>query len=80
MIFGISKTTLNGILALLITILSSILSYQIPTALLNPQASRMWLIVTAVCTFLSGILRAIVGFMQNDAPPNPPAPVAPIKE
>lgn len=68
MIFGISKTTINGILALLIVILTSILSYQVPAALLTPQASRTWLYVTAFCTFALGVLRAVVGFLQTDAP------------
>ena len=73
MIFGISKTTLNGILALLITILTALMTYQVPTALLTPQASHTWLVITAVANLACGILRAIVGFLQSDAPPaNPP--------
>lgn len=68
MIFGISKTTLNGVLALLITILTAVLAYQVPSALLTPQASHVWLIVTTICTFACGILRAVVGFLQNDTP------------
>jgi hypothetical protein len=67
------KTTVNGILALLITVLTAVLSYQVPTALLTPQASRAWLWVTAICTLVCAIARAVVGFLQNDAPPNPPA-------
>ena len=71
MIFGISTTTINGFLALLITILTAVLSYQVPTALLSPQASRTWLYITAVCTFALGILRAVVGMLQNDAVSTP---------
>ena len=71
MIFGISKSTINGVLALLITVLTAVLSYQVPAALLSPDLSHTWLIITAVCTLACGILRAIVGFLQNDSPTVP---------
>ncbi len=80
MIFGISKTTINGVLALLITILSSVMAYQVPSALMTPGASHTWLWVTAICNLICGILRAVVGFLQNDTPPpaspETPAPAA----
>lgn len=66
MLFGISKTTLNGVLALLITLGTSLLAYQVPTALLSPQVQHVWMWVTAVTTLLLGILRAVVGFLQKD--------------
>ena len=72
MIFGISKSTINGVLALLITILTAVLTYQVPAALLTPSLSHTWLIITAVCTLVCGVLRAVVGFLQNDAPAPPP--------
>ena len=71
MIFGISKTSVNGVLALLITVFTSVLAYQIPAALLTPSVSHTWLIITGALNLLCGILRAIVGYLQNDAPAAP---------
>jgi len=68
----LSKTTVNGILAAILAILGALLSYQVPVALLSPQASRTWLYITAGATLLSAILRALVGVFQGDAPPSPP--------
>ena len=79
-IFGISKTTINGVLALLITILTTVLAFQVPTALMTPGQTHVWLWITSACGLTCGILRAVVGFLQGDTPPvfsAKPAPVAP---
>jgi hypothetical protein len=61
MILGISKTTINGALALLITIGLALLASGSP--LVGAKA-------TAIITLILGVLRALVGFLQNDAPPS----------
>jgi hypothetical protein len=66
-ILGMSKTSVNGVLALLITILSSLMAYQIPAALMNPNVNHIWLWVTAIANLITGILRALVGFLQADS-------------
>jgi hypothetical protein len=71
MIFGISKTTINGVLALLITILSSVMAYQVPAAMLSPGQMHTWLWVTGICNLICGVLRAVVGLLQNDSPTLP---------
>ena len=68
MIFGVSKTTINGILAFLIVVFGALLSSGSP--LIGPKP-------TLIITLLLGVLRAVVGFLQHDAPPNPTPPVAP---
>ena len=68
MIFGISKTTLNGVLALFITVLSSVMAYQVPSAMLSPGQQHTWLWITGICNLLCGVLRAVVGFLQTDSP------------
>lgn len=65
----ISKTTAAGILSALIGVLTSIMTFQVPAALLNPQASRTWLYIVTACNLGTIILRVIVGALQNDAPP-----------
>ena len=73
-ILGISKTTINGWLAFLITTLTTVAAFQIPTALQTPQESHIWLWVTLACNGALALLRAWVGMLQGDAPPPvPPA-------
>jgi hypothetical protein len=67
MIFGISKTTLNGVLALLITIGLALLASGSP--LIGAKA-------TAIITLVLAVLRAVVGFLQGDAAPNSSTPAA----
>lgn len=69
MIFGISKTTINGVLAFLIATFTTVLAFQIPSAMLSPGASHMWLWVTLVGNGVVAVLRVWVGLLQNDAPP-----------
>jgi hypothetical protein len=65
MLFGISKTSINGALALLIVIGLELLHSGSP--LISPFA-------IALITLGLGICRAIVGSLQGDAPQNPPPP------
>ena len=60
MIFGISKTTVNGVLALLITV---------GLALLASGSPLIGTTATAVITLVLAVLRAVVGFLQTDAAP-----------
>lgn len=60
MLLGVSKTTINGILALLIAVGLALLSSGSP--LIGAQAT-LWI------TLAMAVLRALVGFLQNDAPP-----------
>lgn len=69
MIFGISKTTINGILAFLIATFSTVLAFQVPAAMLSPGQSHTWLWVTLVGNGVVALLRVWVGLLQNDAPP-----------
>jgi hypothetical protein len=68
MIFGVSKTTINGILALAIVVLTNLTLVQLPS-IATPGASHVWLWVTFVASSVAGILRAVVGYLQNDTPP-----------
>ena len=77
MIFGISKTTINGVLAFLIATLSTITAYQVPSAMLSPGQSHIWLWVTLGANGLVALCRVWVGLLQGDAPLNPPGPAAP---
>ncbi len=74
MIFGISKTSIEGWLSFLITTLTFVSGYQGLTAILNPQANHVWLIITVVATFLTGLFQVWVRQLQGDAPT--PAQVA----
>lgn len=68
-ILGISKTSINGWLAFLITTLTTIVAFQIPAALQTPQESHIWLWVTLVCNAALALMRAWVGMLQGDTPP-----------
>ena len=71
MIFGISKTTINGFLAFLIATLSMVTAYQVPSAMLSPGANHIWLYVTIGGNFVVALCRVWVGLLQGDSP-NPP--------
>jgi hypothetical protein len=66
------KSTIEGIVGALIAVFTAILAFQVPSALLTPQATHIWLWVTTGITLALAIARAVLGFLQNDAPP--PAP------
>lgn len=59
MLFGISKTSINGVLALLIVIATALLGSGSP---LIGQKATLWIML------ILGVLRAIVGMLQNDTP------------
>jgi Zn-dependent alcohol dehydrogenase len=63
MIFGISKTTINGILAAIIGAAGPLTAYL--ATVNNPKAATAAGIVTLIAT----ICRVWVGIIQNDAPP-----------
>jgi hypothetical protein len=71
-----SKTTIAGLLSGMIAVLSVMVSFQTPAALLTPGVQHTLLILTTTALLVIGVARAVVGFLQNDAPP--PASVAPI--
>lgn len=62
MIFGISKTSINGVLALLIVV---------GTALLASGSPLIGTTATLAITLALGVLRAVVGFLQGDSPAKP---------
>ncbi len=59
MIWGISKTSINGVLALLIVVGTALLASGSP---LIGQTATLWI------TLALGVLRTVVGFLQGDAP------------
>ena len=71
MIWGISKTTINGFLSFLIATLTTLTAFQVPAAL-TPGADRMWMYFTVGANLLVALCRVWVGLLQGDAPPNPP--------
>lgn len=72
-IFGISKSTLAGILTGLIGTFTSVLGFQIPVALLNPQQTHTWLWITTGANLTVIILKVWLAVVTNDAPtPTPP--------
>lgn len=69
MIFGISKTTLAGVLSFLIATLTTLTAFQVPAAVMSPGASHTWLIVTVAANLVVALCRVWVGLLQGDAPP-----------
>jgi len=69
-IFGISKTTVEGWFSFLITTLTFVTGYQGFAALMNPQASKIWLIASAVATFVVGLLNLWLRILQGDGTAN----------
>ena len=72
-LFGISKTTIEGVFSFLITTLTFITGYQGFVSLMNPAQSKTWLIASAVATFVVGLLNLWLRMLQGDAPTTPPA-------
>ena len=66
-IFGISKTTLAGVLSFLITTLTILVAFQIPSALQTPQQSHTLLWATTAANLFLALCRAWVGLLQGDA-------------
>ena len=80
MIFGFSKTSVNGVLAFFIATFTSILAFQIPSAMLSPGQSHIWLWITLVGNGIVSVLRVWVGLLQNDSQPPPPPPAVPAQQ
>jgi hypothetical protein len=81
MIFGISKTTLNGILAAFLAIIGPLSAFLAAVQALGSQmpghgpANYTLAIIGAGLTCLAAVARAWVGLLQNDSPP-PASPTA----
>jgi hypothetical protein len=67
-ILGISKTSIQGALGLIITIALVLTSIQIPSSLATPEVTHIWLWVTTILAVVAAVARAVVGFLQGDAP------------
>jgi hypothetical protein len=67
-LFGVSKSTIQGILSLLVGILTSLLTYQVPSALVTPRETHVWLWITVGINITLLALKAVVGYLQGDAP------------
>lgn len=61
------KTSANGALSLITTICLTLGSFQVPTALQNPEVNHIWLWVTFGTAVVAGVCRAVIGFLQTDA-------------
>ena len=69
-LFGISKTTIEGVFSFLIMTLTFVSGYQGLTAILNPTQSHVWLVVCVVATFLTGLFQVWVRAIQGDGTAN----------
>lgn len=67
-ILGISKSTASGILTGMIGTFSAIMTFQVPSAMLTPQASHLWLYITTGANAATIILKVWLGVLENDAP------------
>ena len=67
MIFGISKTTINGVLAFLIATLTTLTAFQVPN-LTDPHANHIYGIVVVACNIIVALCRVWVGLLQGDSP------------
>ena len=76
-IFGISKTTLEGWFSFLITTLTFVTGYNGFVALMNPAQSKVWLIASAVATFVVGLLNLWLRMLQGDGTANLQLPQLP---
>jgi cyanate permease len=61
------KSTASGILTGLIGTFTAIMTFQVPTALLNPQQTRTWLYVVAGCNLASIIGTVWVHIITQNA-------------
>jgi hypothetical protein len=64
---GISKSTLQGTLSMLIPIFISLGALQIPAAIATPQSTHYMMWISFVASTLAGILKQIVATGQGDA-------------
>jgi hypothetical protein len=61
------KSTAAGVLSGLIGTLTAIMTFQVPSALLNPAQAHTWLWITVGCNLASIIGRVWVGILTNNA-------------
>jgi hypothetical protein len=61
------KSTASGILTGLIGTLTSIMSFQVPMDLLNPQQTRAWLYITVGCNLAAIIGKVWLGLITKNA-------------
>ena len=61
------KSTVSGILTGLIGTFTSIMAFQVPTAMLNPQQTRVWLYIVVGCTLGSIIGKVWLGLITKNA-------------
>ena len=66
-IFGVSKTSIQGALGLIITICLVLTSVQIPATLATPQVTHVWLWITTILAIVLAVARQIVALTQGDA-------------
>jgi len=67
-ILGVSKQTLSSILTGIIGTLTSLMTFTVPQALLNPQQAHTWLWINTGANLLSIILKVWLGVVTGDAP------------
>ena len=67
-ILGVSKQTISAILTGLIGTFSSVMTFTVPQALLNPNQAHTWLWINAGANLASIILKVWLGVVTGDAP------------
>jgi len=84
------KSTVSGILSGLIGTLTSVMTFQVPSALLNPTQAHTWLWITVGCNLAAIIAKVWVGVITQNAdaravanafnppPATPAVPAAPV--
>jgi hypothetical protein len=70
-IFGISKTTLEGYLALGLALSGGVTSYLAALAAILPAHNLTFAIIAATVTFLFGAARVTLAYLTGDAPTTP---------
>ena len=73
-IFGISKTTIAGVLSALLAIAGPLSAFLGALQQLKPTPDYTLTIVGASFTFVFAVLRIWIGLIQGDAPATPPTP------
>lgn len=61
------KSTVGGILSGLIGTLTSVMTFQVPTALLNPQQAHTWLYIVVGCNLGAIIGKVWLGIITKNA-------------
>lgn len=61
------KSTASGVLSGLIGTLTSVMTFQVPTALLNPQQAHTWLYIVVGCNLASIIGKVWLGVITKNA-------------